>query len=1294
MRTHTKRSTATPTRLTTCPGWSSRRTWFACLGVLVMLVSSPAMAQDTQWDAGTGDWFNVSNWDPVLPSDTVSAAIDNGGTAQVESTGAETKFLYVGDTTGNSGWLDIINGGELTTAPDGTDYTSVIAHYGSTSGGVVVDGTGSLWNNLGHTFVGNQGSGTLTISDGGRVNTGHDFILGRYSTASGTLNIGDGGAAGILDTASVDGGDGGGDVNFNHTDSDYWFTSDGTADGDAVSITGDVEVNHQNTGTTTLAGEHDYTGQTRIDLGTLRLDDADLTTSRVRIGHNTNDDGTLEILNGSVLTSGQANLGADYSSIAAQADTTGAVLVDGAGSTWTSPADLFVGDRGDGTLTITHGGVVENGYGFVGNASGSEGAVLVDGEGSTWTNNQWLYVGGWASDADGELTIANDGVVNVGGEVILAKNSGSTGIIHIGDGGGAGVLNASRVSRDGNTAGGSTAQINFNHTDSNYWFTTDGTADGGAIELSDRVDITHNNAGTTTLTGQVTDDDYTGIVDVDRGALRFDDATFESTLYLRVGTQLGDEAAAVLANGSQVTVESVELAQTSGADSTLTVTGENTTLTTDWLYPGWQGEYTLNVADGGTIVVADDASTNNGQFTVDGEGSSVTTNQWIVGAIAQAEDIMNVTNGGKVTSQNNVLAFHADATATLNIGDGGGAGIIDTATIHGGDGDATLNFNHTDENYHLTTDGTADGTNVGITGSATVNHVGTGKTTLDGTHTYTGDTNVNAGWLHLPGSIAGDANIADNGRLSGAGTIGGGLANAGQLSPGNSIGTMTVTGDYDHLADATLDIEINDAGATPGVNNDLLDVAGVAYIQGGTVNVIAEPGDYSPGTQYTFLDADGGLTGTFTGATHDLNNLFTAELGYTPNTAYVELALLPSDYEGIGTNANERGIGRHLDETYLDSFADMADFYNELGGLDDDEARNAMQQLSGETIGAGTSAVAQNIHRTQGVLLQRVRPTGEGARSWPTRPLATASNNQTLSLAAADDDELGEMIGDMHTQRLWVPWVQGYGEYGDVSSSAASSGFNYTTGGALFGVDRNVSDNWLVGAYGGYGRSNVDSDFGRQDLDIDHLQLGAHARYERGAWYGIGSIFAGYQRYDSGRRVQVGNITERAEAGYNGGQFGTALEIGRTYALDAWTLQPLAGLQYTFLHREGFTETGAPNANLTVGSEDTHSLRSSLGINVSRLLHDRRESQVLGQLRARWMHEFADDSGSTTARFAGSGADAFTVDSADLGRDTAMLGAGIDWRISNTTSLAFNYDAEFNDRFVTHHGSVALRFVW
>ena len=66
------------------------------------------------------------------------------------------------------------------------------------------------------------------------------------------------------------------------------------------------------------------------------------------------------------------------------------VTVDGAGSTWTNSGDLYVGNCGSGTLSISNGGSVSNANGYIGYYSGYTGRVTVDGAGSTWTNSGHL----------------------------------------------------------------------------------------------------------------------------------------------------------------------------------------------------------------------------------------------------------------------------------------------------------------------------------------------------------------------------------------------------------------------------------------------------------------------------------------------------------------------------------------------------------------------------------------------------------------------------------------------------------------------------------------------------------------------------------------------------------------------------------------------------------------------------------------------------------------------------------------------------------------------------------------
>ena len=154
--------------------------------------------------------------------------------------------------------------------------------------------------------------------------------------------------------------------------------------------------------------------------------------------------------------------------------------------------------------------------------------------------------------------------------------------------------------------------------------------------------------------------------------------------------------------------------------------------------------------------------------------------------------------------------------------------------------------------------GTYSGT---MSGDGTLIKENIGLLVFNGSNTFTGNTEIKSGNLqvgdvsHPEASIFGQVMIDPAGILSGHGTINGNVYNAGTISPGGSIGTLTVNGDVSFNSNSTFSVEINPQEAS------LLDVSGLASLGNANVSVLAENGNYFP-RSYTILKA-GSIAGIF-----------------------------------------------------------------------------------------------------------------------------------------------------------------------------------------------------------------------------------------------------------------------------------------------------------------------------------------------------------------------------------------------------------------------------------------------
>src|SRR5262249_16827476 len=340
---------------------------------------------------------------------------------------------------------------------------------------------------------------------------------------------------------------------------------------------------------------------------------------------------------------------------------------------------------------------------------------------------------------------------------------------------------------------------------------------------------------------------------------------------------------------------------------------------------------TLN---GGTMHFFDNATAANATITVNA-GSSLFVQQ--NGSGGQARIIAN--SGG---------AF--DISALTSAGTTAGS-IEGTGTVRLGSKQLTVGGN----NLSTTLAGPiVDGGMGGGAGGSLVK-VGTGTLTLSGASTFTGGATLNGGGLVGNGSPASGVTV-NAGTLSGIGTIGSLAMNAGTLAPGNSIGTLTVSGNFSQNG-GTYQVEANAAGQADRVN-----VGGTATINGGAVQVVAQPGNYAASTTYTILRANGGVLGTYSGVTSNFAFL-TPSLSYDANHVFPTLALA---FSIGGITPNQKAVGAALDASFAGATGDYATVIGALTGLSVFQAPAALDAMSGQqyadfgTVNVNNSAMFMN----------------------------------------------------------------------------------------------------------------------------------------------------------------------------------------------------------------------------------------------------------------------------------------------------------------------------------------------
>jgi outer membrane autotransporter protein len=281
-------------------------------------------------------------------------------------------------------------------------------------------------------------------------------------------------------------------------------------------------------------------------------------------------------------------------------------------------------------------------------------------------------------------------------------------------------------------------------------------------------------------------------------------------------------------------------------------------------------------------------------------------------------------------------------------------------------------------------------------------------------------------------------------------------------------------------------------------------------------------------------------------------------------------------------------------------------------------------------------------------------------------------------------------IDDAGRVGMFVVGGARFGKYkADIDRPAAKNDETHVMG----GLDFRVSPKTLLGAFGGYSRT---------DADLSGPNIAAPSKLE--SWFaggygtvGIGPFyidaFGSYTdlRWNLSRGYDFGGISGISTARTKGRVWTAGGSTGLSFSAGNFEIEPFAALRYADIKIDGFAETGSPAA-LTVGRIDAKSLRLNLGGRVGTKFNAG-SVVVRPQLRGGWYKEFElDDPRSISVAFNNSTISTpFQFRTTPLSSEYYNAGAALNVAGSGPLSMVVDYDVQFDQEREYHALTLGAR---
>jgi outer membrane lipase/esterase len=289
---------------------------------------------------------------------------------------------------------------------------------------------------------------------------------------------------------------------------------------------------------------------------------------------------------------------------------------------------------------------------------------------------------------------------------------------------------------------------------------------------------------------------------------------------------------------------------------------------------------------------------------------------------------------------------------------------------------------------------------------------------------------------------------------------------------------------------------------------------------------------------------------------------------------------------------------------------------------------------------------------------------------------AITSRTQALRDGASGlivSDVNGQSGGADNPDKPLAGFVTGSYGWGSRDDRSSAVGFDYTTKNIYGGLDYRITPNFVLGALFGYGTTDSSLHASTGTTDFDSYQGALYATYFNGGFYATaGATVVGTDWDKITRNVFfVGESTQGSTKGQSGG---LKVETGYAFGINGFNVGPVAGMRWSSIAIDGYSESGAPGLNQIVGEQSFQSLIASFGGEVSTVT-DFMGLSVAPHLRVTYDHEFKDANRVVTTALVSQPLLSVTTPLDDPAKDSVRIGGGVDVALADSLTAMVDFNA-------------------